>query len=328
MDSRLYAHWVSLQDIVTVQLKGIIPPGAGVILLDYPIYRNIGDLMIHLGTEKWIRQAGLEVQGKWHRHNFPWPEISAGTVILCQGGGNFGDLYPQQPFREKVVRRFPGHRIVFLPQTIHYQDPARLKRSAGVLNAHPNLVLMLRDERSMEIAQAHFPGCQHRLSPDMSAWLHPIRTSLGKRIPVCPGGGVLHLLRRDREKSEERLPVDLSPDWSGDWRELLGRRVWIIQASKALRRLVPARLFASAWQPVARGLVVRCASRFAEARLVVSSRLHGHLLASMLGVPNVVLDNSCGKNSAYLRTWQSGLELARLAADAPPAGGEPARRGE
>ena len=49
--------------------------------------------------------------------------------------------------------------------------------------------------------------------------------------------------------------------------------------------------------------VALCGARFRERERVVSSRLHGFLLACLLGVPGVLLDNSYGKNHAYFQTW-------------------------
>ena len=39
-------------------------------------------------------------------------------------------------------------------------------------------------------------------------------------------------------------------------------------------------------------------------RGVVTDRLHGHILSSLMGIPHVALDNSYGKLSAFMDTWQ------------------------
>ena len=39
----------------------------------------------------------------------------------------------------------------------------------------------------------------------------------------------------------------------------------------------------------------------------MTDKLHGHLLAALLGIPHVVLDNSYGKVSGTLEAWTAGL---------------------
>ena len=54
-------------------------------------------------------------------------------------------------------------------------------------------------------------------------------------------------------------------------------------------------------------------------RVVVTERLHGHILATLLDIPHVVLDNRDRKLSSYHRTWTRGLRNVRLASSAPEA---------
>jgi pyruvyl transferase EpsO len=66
------------------------------------------------------------------------------------------------------------------------------------------------------------------------------------------------------------------------------------------------------WYEFCRRRAVYAASVIKRSRLVVTNRLHGHILSCLLGVPNVVLDNTYGKNSAYYRCWYRDLQFARL----------------
>lgn len=67
--------------------------------------------------------------------------------------------------------------------------------------------------------------------------------------------------------------------------------------------------------------------------LVVSDRLHGHIMALLLGIPNIILDNNNGKLSRYYETWthessltwkasspEEALQLARMLAAKIAAG--------
>lgn len=57
-----------------------------------------------------------------------------------------------------------------------------------------------------------------------------------------------------------------------------------------------------------------CAT-LSEGRVVITDRLHAHILSLLLGIPNVILDNSYGKVRDFHQTWTSGSDLVTLAAD-------------
>ena len=46
--------------------------------------------------------------------------------------------------------------------------------------------------------------------------------------------------------------------------------------------------------------------------LVVSTRLHGHILALLLGIPSIIIDNSYGKNSRFYNTWLKDISNSKL----------------
>lgn len=318
-ESGFNRFWDGLQTRLDQVLAEVIPAGAPVVLLDYPVYGNVGDLLIWLGTEEWLTRTGREVRGRWNRHNFPFHSLPEGTIILCQGGGNLGDLYPQQSFREKVVRRYPDSAVVFLPQTIHFRDETRLAASAGFLNGHGNLTVLVRDHISRALAEERFGRCRIRLAPDMAVWLHPLTRTLGVDAGAdrCPDR--LWLLRRDEETPTGDQPVPNPGEWVGDWADMLGARALAMRAIKQVSRLVgpvmPAGWFARFWEARARAWTRLCAGRIGGVSHLVTSRLHGHILASLAGTPNTLVDNSYGKNSAYYHAWHRELSLAVLAGE-------------
>ncbi|WP_337059269.1 polysaccharide pyruvyl transferase family protein [Kineococcus sp. G2] len=294
-------------------------------LLDFPGYRNVGDSLIWAGTRRLLPRAGVEVTYVCEKHGLRGSALrrcNGDAPIMLSGGGNFGDVWPDfQRFREEVAAQFPRQRIVQLPQSLWYDHPERAV--PGALAAHPDLELMVRDRRSRELASSMFPAARVSLVPDAAFGLGPLR----RTAPVDTD--ILCLVRADRESrgyaDEFRragLPVT---DW-GTHR--FSRRAW-----KAKRRGVGAVRRAESGatapltQPVLRSLYSSMARQnldagvrtFSAARVVVTDRLHGHVLCLLLGIPHVVLDNSYGKIRDFREAWTSGSELTRTAATADEA---------
>ena len=63
--------------------------------LDIPCHSNIGDLLIDLGTEKFINDCNatcLERYSAFDINRLKNKQAASSTVLLLHGGGNFGDL--------------------------------------------------------------------------------------------------------------------------------------------------------------------------------------------------------------------------------------------
>lgn len=321
------SFWDALQVSLRQRLAAAVPDGSRVIYVDIPVHRNIGDLLIYLGTRGWLRQAGHHVLGVWSWHQFNFPELDADTVILEHGGGNFGDLYPEfEEFRRRIVWHYPNNRIVILPQTVHFADDGELARSAEVYRAHRSLHLFCRDRVSAEAARGIVGEGRVSLAPDMATCLYPLRGKLGIE-PPAERRGTLYLLRRDGEAAAGYdLPPPGSDDRVADWADLLGMP-WrlgsraFIEAERVRVGAGPGRLYDRAWAAAASRMARRSAGFLLAHHRVVTSRLHGHIMAALLDIDSTVLDNSYGKNTRYFREWHEGLPgtslgLARMAGSA------------
>lgn len=296
-----------LSDIVEV-----IPQGSQVVYLDYPVYGNVGDLLIMQGTEAFFLANGIRVRKRYSCLQFrSGMRIPEDWILVCQGGGNFGDLYPNSHrLREKVARDYPNHRIVVLPQTIHFTDKAEQERSLAVFAEHPDFHLYVRDEASYAIASEKLVNV--RLCPDMAHQLFPIPSG------AAPGERVLAVLRTDTEVSGE-TPEVAAFDRLTDWPQLLGKRMALLlklldkgcSLDRLLGNLLPIQPL---WYWLARRLTDKAVRLYRGYGRVVTSRLHGHILACLMGMPNDLLDNAYGKNSGYYRLWTSQVEEASLVA--------------
>lgn len=311
-------EWKRLHETLRAALREAVPDGSTIVLVDYPVTPNVGDLIMWLGTEEWIRQARLRVLGRWNIWNVEVTRLPADATIVLTGGGNFGDLYPHhQWMRERLARSMPDARIVQLPQTIHFRHRRTLDRSRRALSRHRQLWMFARCHRSAAIARGSLGLERVVVAPDMAMFL--------KGATMWPavrrGHRVMALMRRDKERAESELE-GVRPDWQGDWTDLIGirRTAWLhAMRVRAVLDRAPRheRQIASTCLEMAEAVVTHAAQRMSTADRVITSRLHGHLLACLLDIPSTLLDNSYGKNASYYDAWHASVPSAALGSRSP-----------
>lgn len=286
-------------------------------LIDAPNYPNPGDSAIYLGQLACFRALGLpRPRFVCDFRTYDRAEVAqrlgpSGTIMLT-GGGSFGDLWPTaQALREEIVRSFPDNPIIQLPQSIHFERGDALRRARALLNRHPGLTLLVRDRRSLDIARNEFRA-PSLLCPDMAFALGP----LARPVPV--ERSVLWLLRTDKEALGDASPIESEArvDWLDEppmrLRALSYRLIgaWRRKPLRRLARLGLTRLYA----PLAQRRLRRGLETLASAQVVITDRLHGHILSLLLGIPHVVLDNSYGKLSSFHDTWMTEVDDVHWAA--------------
>ncbi len=299
-------------------LDPLVPGDRPVALLDFPQTPNVGDSVIWLGVMTYLKRRGIrpcyQCSNRTYSPATLARRIGNGTILLS-GGGNFGDLYlPHQELREAVVRGFPRNPIVQLPQTIHFETTAALAAARAVFDAHPEVTLLARDDGSLDVARASFRA-RSILCPDAGFALGALPR------PAAPAHRVVWLARGDKEAPalprEEVPPGVARMDWlQDDTTPLLTlslRLAQLLRHRPATRAPLQGTLSAT-YEAVARQRVRRGARLLGGGRVVVTNRLHGHILSMLLGIRHVVLDNSYGKVSAFYRTWTHDSPLAEWAA--------------
>ncbi|MDQ7725471.1 polysaccharide pyruvyl transferase family protein [Bacillus halotolerans] len=296
-------------------LLEMIPRQSEIIYADYPLYGNVGDLFIMKGTEAFFEENDIRVRNRWNPDNFPiGRKLDTNLIIVCQGGGNFGDLYPYyQGFREKIVQAYPNHKIVILPQSIYFQNEDNLKRTADIFSAHSNLHIITREKASYATAQAYFLNNHIKLLPDMAHQLFPI-------IPTQqPTGQKLRFIRTDHEANDELQRHAQAESY--DWRTVLSvsdrRTIAFLQTLNVLNKKAGNPLpIALIWRKYSDYIVTKAIRFFSRYQSVETSRLHGHILSSLLQKENTVIDNSYGKNANYYHTWMEGVPNTQIIRDA------------
>lgn len=282
--------------------------------VDIPTHGNIGDLLIMQGTLAFFRKHGLvpKLIAPYFAYDPRW--IQPEDVIVFHGGGNFGDLYScYQDLREQIVQNYSENRIIILPQSLHFSSREKMLQSARVFRTHADVHICVRDQVSYEMAQEFSDNVY--LLPDMAHQLYPMHAEHEQAA-----AGNLRIARVDDESTSPSEFPDPANATVTDWPAFVGAREEQInlfrraigafyrrgmgrQANKILTRL---------WIAYSARLIADAARLFARHELIITDRLHGHILACLLRKKNIVLDNSYGKNSRYVEAWTGDSELVRL----------------
>ena len=307
----------SLSREIDAALEALVPADKPVSLIDFPVYSNVGDSAIWVGTLAALKRRGVRLAYVCSFKTWSPRKLSSliddGTILLS-GGGNFGDRYqPHQDLREDVIRSFPEHRIVQLPQSLWFQAEDALERARRIVCGHRRLTLLIRDRASLAFARREFAGTPSLLCPDMAL-------GLGAIPGAGPSSNRVVWLSRTDDETVAPAPADVPPgverlDWAGPTPGKLGD--WLHRAHVRLR----AQPDVMRWlfNPIARARLRRGIAMLAGARCVVTDRLHGHILCLMLGLPHVVLPNRNGKVRAFYEAWTRSSPLAHWCDTEPEA---------
>jgi len=309
-------------------LGALLEPGERVALVNFPNHANAGDPALWLGERAALARIGARVvyQASWGSYSRTdlARALAGGGTILLHGGGNFGDLYPhnQATTRERVLADFPDRRTIQLPQSIWFRDAANRDRLRRLCERHRDFTLLVRERQSLELARTHFAVPSH-LCPDMAFALGTRRRARTPRV------GVLWLARTDVESlgyaPPHAVPDVETLDWLGavsdepawPWPDRLvvevNRRLHAPGTRASLRSALGWRPLAATFAPLARRWVERGCAILARGHVVVTDRLHGHILALLQGIPHVVVDNSYGKLRSTWDTWTHRSATARWA---------------
>jgi len=317
----------ALREELETTLRGLIAPGTEIAYVNFPNIGNLGDNAIYAGARRSLDRIGAKVvlatEPRAYRRAVIKRAVGDRGTIVIHGGANFGDLYrkqPQQTVRRRLLRDFPDARLIQLPRTIYFRDPETSPRFIRLCREHPDFTILARDKLSVQRADAL--GFETTLAPDLAFGLGAIDRPAAASTPVT------WIVREDVERTAKPGSIEASArDWPTGKEQRAGATGAGLRADLALLRglnrlreraplrlrLPIARFAARRYGRVASRRVAIALDMVAEGEVLVTDRFHGHLLACMMGIPNVLLDNSYGKNRGLYETWTNRYEIARFA---------------
>ena len=276
-------------------------------LFDIAMFENKGDPCITVGEMYFLSRIKLKMlyycststcngdtfkMAAQQARNYSPEEL----VILVHGGGNIVGYSFSDFHRFAIFKQFQGFQIFVFPQSVYIPNfnSSHFDRCKKEYCCNENVTFVMRDHLSYSYAQKYFNGTsKFILAPDIAFQIGPVPRFLS------PVFDIMWIKRGDDEtpgyKHIPTAPPGIRVHVS-DW--------WAWATPKAPSGLEKAYYI--------------CSNGFfylQRGRVVVTDRLHGHILATLMNIPHVLIDNKQRKLSSYHLSWTAGLENTVLTDD-------------
>ena len=280
-------------------------------LVDYPDHYNVGDAALWLGQRAVLRDIGVRVGSVSTRTTYNRSRLRSDGPIILLGGGNLGGLYAtHHQLKLSVLEDFPGRPVIQLPQSLRFAGEQQRAELRAAVARHGATTLILRDQDSFDLARREF-DCPVQLAPDVAFGLDALRA----RSPRSP---VAVQVRTDKESAGPAGSAGVAAfDWlqARPYEYVAAQQVLHSVLSRAARNNDSRAMrvsFLAVCDTFGRANLRRGISMLSMGERLVTDRLHGHILACLLGVEHVVVNDRFGKIEAMWRTWTNRFSCARF----------------
>ena len=290
------------------------------VLLDLPYHINTGDLLIWEGELFFLKDhIHHKMLGYYNVSTFNFPKLKPETIILFHGGGNFGDVWRKsQKHRLDIIKHYPNNKIIILPQSVFYSDYSLIKHDSDIFETHHNLTICARDKVSFEFLAKHFTKNNIVLIPDMAFCIHD---DFIKERSLRPNQINLLLKRTDHEYKEiegigTQIPKEITiGDWPGTQKpsnfiRFLYFLMIFLQIIQQKRMLSPIHFILGkfvncTFNYYIRPKYIKNGVKFISSfENIYSTRLHGVILALLIGRNIYIIPNNNGKLQNFLSLFQ------------------------
>jgi len=300
------------QDLLYAALGKFLSKGERVALLDFPNHNNVGDNAIWLGEKAALNKIGVEIIYQCDLYSYSEralrKRIGNDGIVLLHGGGNLGSVWPEhQKFREKMIESLDDLKIIQLPQSVYFNNELGRQHFGEIARRHPSLFFLVRDKVSFKILDEL--NLNVALCPDMALALGPLATIGAPKVDA------VWLSRTDHESAGHSIESTNLNIEKLDW--LMGEpgRYYSKFSPKItvrIRRLVQKilrsssymrdnfwKLNANFFDRLAQRRLNRGIRILSRGKIIISDRLHGHIISTLLGKPQVLFDNHYKKVGNY-----------------------------
>lgn len=275
------------------------PKVKNIVLMDLPTNGNLGDQALVYAAKEFIRSNisftainVVEIPNNEINSSLKFlsKNLDSNDVIIWNGGGNLGTIYPTAELsRWDAFRAFKKQQIIMFPQSVFYSSRGKrfLEKSVNFYNNKSNLSVYLREKHSFDFFSNNFSVNKTELVPDIVFFLE---NKLPISIPSTQDrDGIITLLRRDKEKSDFDNNKLIN---------LLSKIDTVNQSDTYLDNIQVGnlnrnQLLTDKWEEIS------------QHKLVVTDRLHGVIFAYLTKTPVLVIPNNNWKIESTWKTWLS-----------------------
>lgn len=276
--------------------------GFCVIILATPCHGNLGDHAIVYSEKKllsnfYLKNQIVEISNEdYLKHkNTIKKYIAKNDVIIIDGGGNLGTLWPHEDDKiREIIKTYKNNKIVVFPQTAYYDESSdgqkRINKNKKIYEKATNLTITLRDKQSYDFCKSNFQNTNVEFVPDIVLSIE--KNSTQNRADKC-----LLCFRQDPEKivTEEaftKLSEFLSAHGIAheNFSTIYHKNVSMYDRDEVLENM---------W------------TKISGNKLMITDRLHGMIFAAITGTPCLALDNKSKKVSGVYE-WISHLEYIKV----------------
>ena len=281
------------------------------ILLDMANIENKGDPAITLGELNLLAKLNISLLNYCYytcsknnfsaiRHMIDKQHLTEkDVVVLSSGGGNFGGYRYNDYQRAIMLQIFPEFDFILLAQStwFDFDNGTHLKFVQKAYASHKHFTAFLRDTHSLEFTCEHFPTLRSILAPDMAFNIGPVPRFFPPMLDV------IWINRQDAESPGEMRPtfpegVDyVIMDWFSGWPSPCGQNT-----------------IDTTYMMTYNGFLF-----LQRGKVLITDRLHGHILAVLLDIPTVIIDNRIHKILNFRDTWTKKLRKVVMASNAEDA---------
>tara|TARA_R110001606_G_scaffold393157_1_gene562810 strand:- start:109 stop:1164 length:1056 start_codon:yes stop_codon:yes gene_type:complete len=299
---------VSAADLLTRQASAItsclddhIPGDRPVALLLFPLDDNVGNHMMWLAITEYLESRGIRIAylaSDWDFNIIDMIDAIGDGTILFIGGVSVSRLWPEHAaIKRAVAAACPDNRLISLPSTMLFVDEDDRREASTIFGEHRDVVLMARDPVSAASARDVFPSHVSVVTIHDSAFLLPPQP----RVTDVIEHDVIWLARGDMESAGFKVPVDVMKfDWPSLERKVVN--VMTGRVGSKLGRSVPNvlpftnRVVGASYRAISQHVLSNGNRLLDQGSVLVTDRLHPHVLAVLRGQPCVLLPDRFGKN--------------------------------
>lgn len=242
-----------------------------------PTYGNLGDqaiaeAMYQLFEKEFSEYKVITVYDEevYNKIRVVKKSITPNDIVVLPGGGNMGDLYKNaERQRQCIVKHLQKNKIIVLTQTANYSNSKfgryLLKRTQKIFDKCKDLTLCARENKTFKFMKSKFPNAKVVFIPD-------IVFSLAERREEQHREFVMTCLRSDEESIQTSVGTIL-------------KNVVNIDPKAFIYDTYVARRIDDSNRKIEVNSII---NQFCRAKVVVTDRMHGMVLAAITGTPCIV----------------------------------------